>query len=364
MIYFTTIVSILFYFSIWKTTRSPHIQTGFLLLLFFQMLIIIGCRDISIGIDTKTYVEYFFQISKYRFSDLLLHYNELPFYKSEIGYILLNKVYSLFPGEHRALLVGNAVISLMLLFRYVTKESKEPLYSIFLFFTLGFFVSYLSFIRQYIAMLIVYCFWDYFKERKTKRFLCIVAAAALFHASILIFIPIYFLCGTPFTWRKGAVIGLAGCALWAMYDQLMIVFSSVGTFKYISYMMNETMVSNGRTAVFFLIIYLFCLFYGSWGGIKVYNEFYWLGLCACLSYIGGWQMYWFTRIGDMLGLSFIVLIPDMICNIRNRRERQIAGILITLAGISYFILWFTFVGFHSENFYPYRFGADVFTAIR
>lgn len=99
--------------------------------------------------------------------------------------------------EYSAFIMISSVLiifSFMLLFY---NFSAHYALSVFLFFTMGVYVSTMNGIRQYIATAIILLGTKYiFSSKKTDfwKLLPLIILASLFHSSAVILIPIYFLC--------------------------------------------------------------------------------------------------------------------------------------------------------------------------
>lgn len=101
------------------------------------------------------------------------------------------------------------IFSFMLLFY---NFSVNYALSVFLFFTMGIYVSTMNGIRQYIAAGIILMGSHYlFSPKKTDfwKLLILIIIASLFHSSAIIIIPVYFLCRRK-AWSAPALISVLG----------------------------------------------------------------------------------------------------------------------------------------------------------
>lgn len=88
------------------------------------------------------------------------------------------------------------------------KNSSDPFISVVILLTFYFSFT-LSGLRQTIAMGLVLLSYRYIKERKLKEFLILLGVAFLFHSSVLIFLPAYWLLGFRVGFKQLIVVGVA-----------------------------------------------------------------------------------------------------------------------------------------------------------
>lgn len=107
----------------------------------------------------------------------------------EKGYFLLNKVC----GSFFILIFVVAAIAVIIKLFYINKYSKDKLVSLILYFTGVFIMFDMGVIRQGISIAIALISIKYIVERRLIKFLFIIFIGSLFHISIIVFIPLYFI---------------------------------------------------------------------------------------------------------------------------------------------------------------------------
>lgn len=80
-----------------------------------------------------------------------------------------------------------------ILFLFVRQQSKNVPFSIYIFMTGGFFAFSLSGMRQSIGVVIALFCLKYIKKNKIIKYILGILVASLFHTSMLIFLPLYFI---------------------------------------------------------------------------------------------------------------------------------------------------------------------------
>jgi hypothetical protein len=163
---------------------SLHIQSNrkklFVSIAILWLIIHDGLRW-GIGTDWHNYYEYFQRCLSN------------PERKSgfEFGYVSFNQIVRFFTEDYTVFLLLHAIIVYLLIRSSVIKYSPLPFVSILLFYCLM--LTYLGMNRQYIAFAIAIFSYKYIFKRKIISFIIAIAIASLFHVSVLIFFPAYFL---------------------------------------------------------------------------------------------------------------------------------------------------------------------------
>ena len=109
------------------------------------------------------------------------------------GFQLLERFLILFNADVQWLYVVTSLIILCFIYAAIWKQSEMPALTLLLFvLTSSFFLS-LNIVSQFMAISICVFACTYAQERKPIPFFLLVALAACFHVSALIFLPVYFL---------------------------------------------------------------------------------------------------------------------------------------------------------------------------
>lgn len=190
MIYFSFIFINILYGLLFIITGSKYrlFETICFLLLAIGMVLLAGLRD-GIGYDFESYKLWFHTIKSTE--------NFWEIDNIEIGYILLNKLCTSF----NQLILIIAIFSVGIKLFYINKYSKNKLLSMLLYFTGVYIMFDMGVIRQGLSISIALISIKYIIERRFLKFIFVIFVASLFHTSILIFIPLYFI-GTKKFSRK------------------------------------------------------------------------------------------------------------------------------------------------------------------
>lgn len=113
-------------------------------------------------------------------------------YDWELGFVYLIKlIISLFYYP-RAVILCLALVIQIPIFVWIYRESPMPITSIVVFIAMGFWCTAMGIYRQWCANSILILSYRFIKQRDVKRFLILIAVAALFHRTSVVFAIVYF----------------------------------------------------------------------------------------------------------------------------------------------------------------------------
>ena len=155
----------------------------FLLITFLELFFISAFRSWNIGNDTLEYVHTFIATC-----------SSFDLYRShmEKGYLLFNKILSLFTNNPQAILIATSFIILSIIFCFIYKNSKFIFLSVLLFVIIQFSTA-LTMIRQEMALVIVLIGFRFVIKREFIKFLLCCLLATTFHTSAIVAIVWYFI---------------------------------------------------------------------------------------------------------------------------------------------------------------------------
>ena len=175
--------------------QSRRLDFAFLLLLTAVMVGMALLRAPQVGIDYEfTYKNYFNQTDGQGLAWLTSPANA---YKSEPGYGVLNLLVGIFTDS--PLVFAGIASSLIILLRmaWTWKHSSIVWLSVFVYITFDFFGYALCTLRQELAISIALFGIPFLQKRKIVPYMLIAVVAGLFHTSLWIMVPIYFLATLP-----------------------------------------------------------------------------------------------------------------------------------------------------------------------
>jgi transmembrane protein EpsG len=153
-------------------------------LAFIFPFILFAFRDVSIGIDTQTYLNYLDAIQGLPFKQVIM---DKTF---EAGYTFFNYLVSRLPNYKFAFLILTGLIINLLYAKSIAILSPMPLASILIYFFICNFLYNLNTLRQGIAVGVILFSLQYLMKGNYKKYILLVMVACLIHTFMIIFIPI------------------------------------------------------------------------------------------------------------------------------------------------------------------------------
>lgn len=326
---------------------------------FFQMVLIAGLRNVNIGIDTKNYLNIYMFTQSVDLMDIFTYY-------LESGYVILNQFVKYLFDSFNALLFINSLITLIGVYEFINRFSKNKIMSLFLFITLGYFSSTMNIMRQYIALVfILNSYFYYIKEKNYFKVYINVLIASLFHSSslfvavaILFYDKIYSkkINGYNFLYKCLITLSVITFSFITSY-----IFQLVFNNEYYDYIVNG---AGYTTSIFNLnffikvslsIIYLFVRkkrFINKSCLIEM-NFLNYLNFISCIVSIMAIKFSMFNRINLYFSFTLIVFIPILIENINMKfSEKKYIKFVIYL---SFFIVYIVSLLSNNNGICPYQF---------
>ena len=169
------ILSILALFSFFSKSKVLFLVS------FLILLAVGGLRDFSVGTDTLNYLN-------------LYQYGENTSFTKGIewGYTLVQQFVYFYLGDYAYLVFIQMFLILFFFYRFIWRESENPLFSVFCFVSLYYWLYSLNTTRQYIAMPLVLIGFSYLIQGKVKKFVALVLCAMLFHTSAVFSLIVLF----------------------------------------------------------------------------------------------------------------------------------------------------------------------------
>lgn len=176
MIFIYNAISILILSFIFKKkVDNPKYKKIFLFLTFFQMILIQGLRDISVGTDTAMYVNtynYYLESAKYAFQ----------FTHFESGFRFLYNIFQNLHFNSTKMLIAISTITMIGFAVFIFKNSKNVFLSVFVFACM-FYPNSFNIMRQYLALSIAINAYQFIKKEQYIKGLIIIIIGSLFHST-------------------------------------------------------------------------------------------------------------------------------------------------------------------------------------
>lgn len=186
--------------------RMPKKTWTPIVLIFITMTLFIGLRDASVGTDTAGYARGFNDFDE-------LDAGERLQWDKEPGFWLLNQLGQSLGDNYAVLLSLVAGVAYTGALFSMKKLSKNLLVSLFVYLTLCYFTFCVNAARQGIAVGIYMLSFQYILSKDLKRYVFWVLVAAMFHKTVVVMLPLYFLFTMKFNIKTISLMVVASVVL-------------------------------------------------------------------------------------------------------------------------------------------------------
>lgn len=210
----------------------------------------------AIGFDYFSYRNIYHMVIPWSFQDIFLYHRSEPFY------YLVCKLFSLAGCPFPVFLMFINLFLMAADMHFISRNSKIPWVSVYLYLTLQFLAYNMNLIRQSIAAAFFLLAYPYLKNRKLLPYTVLIFLGGLFHNSLWFVWPLYFV--LPRKHSKpclGFLLG-AACLTYVFFDPIFRFLAPVLPARYANYQGSYFWSANGfeyilLPAVYCLLIYLF-----------------------------------------------------------------------------------------------------------
>lgn len=227
-----------------KNSSSDFKEQVYLLIIEVLLIVMIGLRSVSIGIDTGQYAyiwDYDIKAGDFNYVST----------DAEYGYFYLQTFFKQFIN-YQSFLVIIAIISIVPICWCIYKYSNWWAFSLLIFYgSIPFHSLEFSIARQCLAFTGIIIAYHYLMQRSLKKFLMAIGVSFLFHQTAIIFLPCYWLYKIKLTKK---VMLLWGDFLCISFLLAKIIFGFLNSFSRIDYSTSDVAAGGSRL---FMITLLF-----------------------------------------------------------------------------------------------------------
>ena len=304
----------------------------------FLILTGLAALRVDVGNDYGKYVETFHEI--YAGTDQ-------AYVVTEPGFnFAVKAIYTLCGGENYLLvfaLFGAATAFVFLKAMY--DQSAWFAGSFALFMLLGLYFRTFTTVRYYFALALALYGLRYAYARQYGKFILVVLFAALFHKSVLVVLPLYFLASLP--WKRWMVI--AGCVLAAgvflFQEQILnLALTLYPTYQDTVYLTSDVgILANASGILRCLAVFLLAFFCRKEGFPEGgQNRFFLkLNLFGLLLYTCGSFLPLVSRLSYYVITPQILLVPGLIVSLQNPTKKRLVLGAVAFFALIYFA-WFLY----------------------
>lgn len=271
-----------------------------------------------------------------------------------IFYYLNKAIYFLAGDRYQWLFIITSIIYFIFTFSAIYKMSPSPCYSIFLLFSMTYYLSFFNTTREHVGCAILLFSIVFLEKRNYKMFFALVVLASGFHYTCAIFALSYLFTKIKLS-PKRVILWSAAFVLSQGVILLLVRRFFSSSIRYSKYLygsagFNINNVLGVALQLFLLVVVLY--FYKYFQNDKKYNIYLGLQMLSLWINILAMSMTALARIKWVYSFPSIILVPYLLSGIENKRTKRIISILICVIYIAYITI---VVGvFHSFGVIPYK----------
>ena len=314
----------------WGGIRVLNLSLKRSRLLFFtiagiQLFLIAALRGETVGTDLENYLPAFKTIVNTSWDAIF----EIDW---EPGYIVFNKLLSLFSDDNRFFLIVTSLFTTVGYLLFIWKNSKKPWLSVFLLVALGYYLESFNIIRQSMAMVIVLHGLIYAQKRCFIKYLLCILCAMLFHkTAIICLLPYFFFNIRPSIGNFGIML-VCGSVISSLSGTMLLSYVIQSSFS--TYSLDNEASSGYSMLLFLSFLTVVSLLFSS--KKKEYNLYNHMLILACFLQLFSLHFTLFARIVVYFSIILIVLVPNLVAEIKLIRYRVFAESCVVVLAMLYF----------------------------
>lgn len=252
MIYYYAFLALVMLFAI-IFSKHPRYKVALFVTLAI-MTLFAGLRDSSVGTDSISYANSFNDISTQLSGSLQKQLLNEP------GFFYLKRLLLYISTDYWVLFMGIALLTYSCVLIAIKRETKNIIIPLFVYITLGLYTFVFNAARQGIAVAIYMLSFKYLFDDYKKGFIkysFFVFLAAMFHKTVIITLPLYFLFKQKYSTKILVIIVLLGIGIGAILPRFLTFAGELDT----RYLLYSTQASGGELlTVFYILITIYFIF--------------------------------------------------------------------------------------------------------
>ena len=236
--------------------KQSQKQNACYLVFAFLLFTFLTSFRYAIGFDYFSYRNIYRMVIPWSFHDIFLYHRSEPFY------YLACKLFSLTGCPFPVFLLFINLFLMAAAMHFISRNSKIPWVSVYLYLTLQFLAYNMNLIRQSIAAAFFLLAYPYLKNRRLLPYTILTILGGLFHNSLWFVWPLYFILPKKHSRKFLAVLLLGAGLTYVFFDPIFRLLAPVLPARYANYQGSYFWNANGfeyvlPPAVYCLLIYLF-----------------------------------------------------------------------------------------------------------
>lgn len=324
-------------------TRQQMLNRIFIVAVFLLLFAVSACR-IAVGNDYWVYRSDFLLIEQNRHVSF------------ELGFVWAVRLLQsmLDHDQYLPIFAVFSFFTVLFFVKGIAALSEQFCFTVFLLMTGGYYFSSLNSVRYYFVLAIAIYSIKYVLQNEWEKFILWILAAAAFHKSVLVVIPLYFLASR--NWKRRHMLLLAAaCASLLLFQDFYrrIIFYFYPFYEGSMFDTGETSLTNIAKCAAVLALSL--IYYRQAVKEDKANRFYfYCNLGALTLYVFASFIPEISRIGYYLSMTNIFLIPGVIVKIPEKKQKILWTALVAAAYLAYFALFLRSAYSTDIRLLPYR----------
>lgn len=352
LIYFSCLFIVMFATTLAQKSKNGRDVTWFFTFVSFAtMVLVAGLRGEYVGTDTRAYTVGFREYPTF--------YNGIKDFSNEMGYAVLRAVAHALSDQYWAILTAIAFVVVFCFMRSIYELSVNPAIALFVYISMGFYTFFFNGARQGIACAIYSLALRSLINGNFKNYAFWVLLAFLFHKTVIIALPLYFLFRQKNTQLYVAqMIGIATVTI--IFFNTFLELGTLISDRYSVYSDIET-TGGKKLTLFYLLLSGFFMYFKSvisTSDRKMYDIFLNMLILGSTVYIvvtfsGGYTEV--TRLAIYFQIASIFLWPILYQNIRASSAKYLFYLAFVVGNIGYFYIFTNKMG----ELVPYKFNENI-----
>ncbi len=322
-------------------------KKNLVILISIQLFLILALRNPLLGVDNQVYLDGYNYISELSFTDMISRLNLIKTanlihpYAFESGYVVLNWIVAFLGMDFHGFLIIHAAICVTVVGRFIYKYSDDPMMSMLMFLSLGFFTYLFGILRQTLAMTVFMLAIPFIRDRKPIKYFLMCLLAFTIHRAAIIVVPLYFIYNVKITKKRYIALGSALVTLLAVSPLLakFVIAPILRVFGKTSYQLNFNL---NMYILLMILIALMILIFASFDKLFVQNPknnfLCWAFLLAIAIEIMGLYNDVIARAMYIPYIAVVALVPNVLKNYKHTGIASL-GKIILIGGCFAFMVW-------------------------
>lgn len=327
IVYYSTIILVILFLNI-RDERNNRTKFSFGYISATAILTIIAGIRYQVGTDYPHYVRNYL----YLYTQTRRGIFEQP------AVTLIAKIAQFIYDDYATWFFLMSCLTIIPIMSFIDKRNNARNLCVLFYILLGCWHFSFNLVKQTAAATILFCGYNYIRDKKIKNWLIICLVAATFHISAIIMFPIYFVVNANIKKKNIVIILVIGLIVFFSYDHLfnLIDYLKQGQSTVHGYTKTES-VNLLRILVGWIPIAI-CLFYKQhifYRDDKDFSCLFYLSLFNSVINTAAINSIYLYRFCTYTNIYNILFIPIVLNNIKGKDKQMIK--LVTL--LVYFAFW-------------------------